>query len=33
MCDQVLHKLNFTSNIAGVKDMSETSGYIKDHGK
>jgi len=28
MCDQVLHKLNSTSNIAGVNDVSEMSGYI-----
>lgn len=33
MCDQVLQKLNSTSNIAGVNDMSETYGYIKDRGK
>jgi hypothetical protein len=33
MCDQMLHNLNSTSNIAGVNDMSEMSGYIKDRGK
>jgi len=33
MCEHMLHKLNSTSNIAGVNDMTEMSGYIKDRGK
>jgi hypothetical protein len=32
MCDEVLHKLNSKSNIAGVNDLSEMSVYVKYRG-